>query len=84
MNEEILERGRVAQAIANNAEFKQLIENIKMDMFYQFSMIEALDAEKKEEVHLTMRGLNLIVKKINSYMDNAKYEKAVKTTQSDV
>ena len=72
MNEEILERGRVAQAIANNAEFKQLIENIKMDMFYQFSMIEALDAEKKEEVHLTMRGLNLIVKKINSYMDNAK------------
>lgn len=84
MNEEILERGRVAQAIANNAEFKQLIENIKMDMFYQFSMIEALDAEKKEEVHLTMRGLNLIVKKINSYMDNAKYEKAVKTTQPDV
>lgn len=84
MNEEIIERGRIAQAIAGNPEFKQLIENIKMDMFYQFSMIEALDADKKEEVHATMRGLNLVTKKINSYIENARYEISSKIPRSDV
>ena len=74
MNEEIIERGRIAQAIAENTEFKKLLEDIKMDLFYQFSQTGVMDDEKKEELHKTMAGFNLLVKKINTYIANAKFE----------
>ncbi len=74
MNEEIIERGRIAKSIAENTEFKKLLEEIKMDLFYQFSQTGVMDDEKKEELHLTMAGLNLMIKRINTYIGLAKFE----------
>ncbi|MEW9616026.1 hypothetical protein AB3G45_19615 [Shinella sp. S4-D37] len=82
MNEEIMERGRIAKSIADNLEFKKLIEEIKMDLFYQFSQTGVIDEEKKQEINLTMAGFNLLVKKINTYISLANFE-AQKPSASD-
>lgn len=83
MNEQIIERGRIAKVIAENSEFKKLLEEIKMDLFYQFAQTGVMEDEKKEEMHKTMAGFNLLIKKINTYVSVANLELSKSTQQGE-
>lgn len=74
MNLEIVERGRAAKRLQEIPEFTQMLDAVKADIFRQFMQTNPSDEENRKELHLIVYGLQLLEKKVATYIDQGRFE----------
>ena len=74
MNEEMIARGQNAERVLETNEFKQLVDDVRRDVFEQFVKTNVGDAKIREELHGIVYSLDLLLLKANKYANDYKFE----------
>ncbi|MCZ7443063.1 hypothetical protein G6M17_07790 [Agrobacterium tumefaciens] len=74
--EQISERAEQAKRLLKNADFVDVMGFVKEDIFGNFCSTGVLDTERREELHKVSYALDLLKKKIDSYISVDKIQKS--------
>ncbi|MCZ7931080.1 hypothetical protein O9X90_02050 [Agrobacterium leguminum] len=73
--EQITERAEQAKRLLNNADFIDIVGLVKADIFDNFCSTNVLDTERREELHKVSYAIDLMKKKIETYISIEKLQK---------
>jgi len=81
---EIIGRGDNARHVLKLPEFATTMEAVKADLFKQFTQTNVAQVDDRENLHKIAYALDLFVKKLEAYVQQADYELAQAATTPDV
>ncbi|NTB86852.1 hypothetical protein [Agrobacterium tumefaciens] len=73
--EQITERAEQAKRLLNNTDFIDIVGLVKADIFDNFCATNVLDTERREELHKVSYAIELMKKKIETYISIEKLQK---------
>lgn len=74
MNEQVILRGQNAERVLETGEFKQLVDDVRKDVFEQFVRTNIADIKVREELHGVIYSLDLLLAKAQKYAQDYKFE----------
>lgn len=72
--QDIIARGQDAKRVLEMPEFKNTLEEVRLDIFNQFKRTTMLQVEEREAIHGIACALDMFVAKIEKYWSTAEYE----------
>ncbi len=76
MNREIITRGQNAKRFLEAPECRDTLMAVKMGLFDELAKTAIEQHEKRENIHRELLAMDLLVRKLKSYVDEAEYEVA--------
>ncbi|EXL04379.1 hypothetical protein BG46_25235 [Brucella anthropi] len=77
MNQEIIARGENARRVLDNPDFKQLLTDIKRELFDQFSGTNTIETQEREDLHKLALACNLLEMRGRKFIEKADTEIAL-------
>lgn len=74
MKTDIIARSNAAKTVLNSNAFHLLVDEVKLEIFQQWSRTNASDTEVREQLHSVMLGLDNLLVKAEKYANEGKFE----------
>ncbi len=74
MNLEVIARCDRAKRLLEQPEFRELVQQFKLDAFNKWTTTGLLEQDELKKQHMEIYGLTAFVNRLNAYVNDAKFE----------
>ena len=71
-----INKGVWAAALLENQHFQDFVEEINKDIYNSWSCTQGHDTEQRDAIYMTRLGVEMVVNKLGTYIENRKVEEA--------